>query len=116
MTAEAVPSRSDRRTNGRKSRRDVRKNAYTMRELGKLTAEQVSQIDRPVPVTSNGRPVAWLVPLTPSESRRAEMIAEGRMQPRRREDLEAWSPQPAAEPGESTLSEILLALREHERT
>lgn len=115
MSTEAVPSRPDRRTSGRGSRRDGRKNAYTMRELGKLTEEQVSRIDRPVPVTSNGRPVAWLVPLTASESRRAEMIAEGRLEPRRREDLEAWSSQPAAEPGESTLSEILLALREHER-
>jgi antitoxin (DNA-binding transcriptional repressor) of toxin-antitoxin stability system len=105
-----------RRSDDRPSRRDVRKTAYTMRELGKLTAEQVGKLDRPVPVTSNGRAVAWLVPLTPGESRRAELIADGRMEPRRREDLAAWSPEPAAADGESTLSELLLSLREHDRT
>lgn len=87
-----------------------------MRELGKLTAEQVSRLDRPVPVTSKGRPVAWLVPLTPSEARRAQMIAEGRLEPRRREDLQAWAPLPAAEAQESTLSEILTAMRRYEHT
>jgi antitoxin (DNA-binding transcriptional repressor) of toxin-antitoxin stability system len=116
MTPRTGPTRPDRRAGGGKGGQDVRKTAYTMRELGKLTAEQVRQIDRPVPVTSNGQPVAWLVPLTQSESRRAQMIADGRLEPRRREDLEAWSPQPAAEPGEPTLSEILRALREHDRT
>jgi antitoxin (DNA-binding transcriptional repressor) of toxin-antitoxin stability system len=92
------------------------KPALTMRELGKLSAEQVAQIDHPVPVTSNGRPVAWLVPLTPGERRRAEMIAAGELEPRRREDLEAWRPQPAESPGEATLSEILAAMRSLERT
>jgi prevent-host-death family protein len=89
-----------------------------MRELGKLTVEQVSGIDHPVPVTSNGRPVAWLVPMSPSERRRAEMIAEGTLEPRRREDLTAWSPEPpsAREENESILSELLLAMREQERT
>jgi antitoxin (DNA-binding transcriptional repressor) of toxin-antitoxin stability system len=113
MAAEinARPARrGDRRTRG-----EGAKSSYTMRELGKLTAEQVRHIDRPVPVTSNGIPVAWLVPLTPSEIRRAEMIAAGRLEPRRREDLSAWSPQPGVS-GESTLSEILLALREQDRT
>ena len=92
--------------------------ALSMRELGKLTVEQVSGIDHPVPVTSNGRPVAWLVPMSPGERRRAEMIAEGTLEPRRREDVEAWSPEPypAQNESESTLSEILLAMREQERT
>ena len=87
-----------------------------MRELGKLSAEEVARIDHPVPVTSNGRPVAWLVPLTSRERRRAEMVAAGELEPRRREALEAWRPQPAAGPGESTLSEILAAMRRLERT
>ena len=92
--------------------------ALSMRELGKLTVEQVSGIDHPVPVTSNGRPVAWLVPMSPGERRRAEMIADGTLEPRRREDVEAWSPEPypAQNESESTLSEILLAMREQERT
>lgn len=88
----------------------------TMRELGKLSAEQVSLIDHPVPVTSNGRPVAWLVPLTASERRRAEMIAAGQLEPRRREDLDAWRPMPDPGSGEAVLSEILIAMREQERT
>jgi antitoxin (DNA-binding transcriptional repressor) of toxin-antitoxin stability system len=84
------------------------------RQLGKLSAEDLAAITHPVPVTSNGVPVAWLVPLDPSERRRAEMIARGQLEPRRREDLEAWRP---AESGgvESTLSEILLELRQQER-
>lgn len=92
------------------------KTSYTMRELGKLTAEEVRRLDHPVPITNNGRPVAWLVPLTPGESRRAEMVAAGRLEPRRREDLEAWRPEAAVGDGESTLSELLLALREQDRT
>jgi len=87
-----------------------------MRELGKLTLDQVAGIDHPVPVTSNGSPVAWLVPLTADERRRAELIAAGRLEPRRREDLEAWRPLSAAEPGESTLTEILESMRAQERT
>lgn len=90
--------------------------ALTMRELGKLTVDQVSEIDHPVPVTSNGAPVAWLVPLTPAERRRAELIASGRLEPRRRDDLEAWQPLPAVAEGEPTLTEILLAMRDQERT
>lgn len=87
-----------------------------MRELGKLTVDQVAEIDHPVPVTSNGTPVAWLVPLTPSERRRAELIAAGRLEPRRRDDLDAWQPLPPVADGESTLSEILQAMRDQERT
>jgi antitoxin (DNA-binding transcriptional repressor) of toxin-antitoxin stability system len=87
-----------------------------MRELGKLTVDQVAAIDHPVPVTSNGSPVAWLVPLTATERRRAELIAAGRLEPRRREDLEGWQPLPSVRAGESTLTEILEAMREQERT
>jgi antitoxin (DNA-binding transcriptional repressor) of toxin-antitoxin stability system len=86
-----------------------------MRELGKLTAEQVSTLDHPVPVTSNGLPVAWLVPLTPAERRRAEMIATGRLRPARRRLPADWTPLPAIEDG-PTLSELLLEMRDQERT
>jgi len=86
-----------------------------MRQLGKLTAEQVSRLTHPVPVTSNGRPVAWLVPMTASERRRAEMIASGEVRPRRREDLEGWAPLPPITDG-PPLSEILTELRALERT
>ncbi|AHH95857.1 hypothetical protein GCM10010174_24690 [Kutzneria viridogrisea] len=87
----------------------------TMRELGKLTAEHVRTFDRPVPVTSNGVPVAWLVPLTPAERLRAELIASGRLRPRRRPGLaELKSLAPAAE--EEPLSEVLLRMRQQEHS
>jgi hypothetical protein len=114
MVAEPVPN-SPRASRARRKKRALATvTVLTMRELGKLTAEEVAAIDHPVPVTSNGIPVAWLVPLSPSEHRRAEMIASGQLEPRRREDLDAWRPAPGVE-GEPTLSEILLALRQQER-
>jgi antitoxin (DNA-binding transcriptional repressor) of toxin-antitoxin stability system len=87
----------------------------SMRELGKLTAEQLKEIDHPIPVTSNGVPVAWLAPLTAGERRRAQLVAEGRLRPRRREDLPAWRALPRTEEGPS-LSEILAEMREQDRT
>ena len=89
--------------------------SLSMRELGKLTAEQMTQLKRPVVVTSNGLPVAWLVPLSPSERRRAELIADGRLRPRRVDGLAGRSPLPALESG-PTLSELLLDMRGQERT
>lgn len=118
MTADADVSRhpheTTSRVHARKSREPIL--ALTMRELGKLTVDQVNEIDHPVPVTSNGKPVAWLVPLTPAERQRAELIASGRLEPRHRDDLEAWHPLPPATDAESTLTEILNAMREQERT
>jgi antitoxin (DNA-binding transcriptional repressor) of toxin-antitoxin stability system len=105
-----VPARRRQRRSA-----DVASHAISMRQLGKLTAEQVSRFSHPVPVTSNGRPVAWLVPMTASERRRAEMIAAGELRPRRREDLAGWAPLPAVTEGPS-LSEILAELRALERT
>jgi antitoxin (DNA-binding transcriptional repressor) of toxin-antitoxin stability system len=87
----------------------------SMRELGKLTAEQLKEIDHPIPVTSNGVPVAWLAPLTAAERRRAQLIAEGRLRPGRREAVPAWRPLPQSKEGPS-LSEILTEMREQERT
>lgn len=46
-----------------------------MRELGKLTVDQANEVDRPVSAGhSNGKPVAWLVPLTAAERRRLELF------------------------------------------
>jgi antitoxin (DNA-binding transcriptional repressor) of toxin-antitoxin stability system len=89
--------------------------AVTMRELGKLTADQVNRLDHAVPVTSNGLPVAWLVPLSPGEHRRAELIAAGELRPGRPEGLTGWSPLPSAE-DETPLSELLMEMRAQERT
>lgn len=87
--------------------------SLTMRELGKLTADQVNHLAKPVAVTNNGLPVAWLVPLTPSERRRAELIAAGRLRPRRLQGLPSPLPENSAGPA---LSELLLEMRGQERT
>ena len=118
MATDAEASRRPRKASSRARAREPREPilALTMRELGKLTVDQVNEIDHPVPVTSNGKPVAWLVPLTPAERHRAELIASGRLEPRHRDDLEAWRPLPPAADTESTLTEILNAMREQERT
>jgi antitoxin (DNA-binding transcriptional repressor) of toxin-antitoxin stability system len=88
--------------------------ALTMRELGKLTAEQVGQLRHPVAVTNNGLPVAWLVPLTASERRRAELVAAGRLKPGHPQGLFGVTPLPQADSG-PTLSELLLQMRAQER-
>jgi antitoxin (DNA-binding transcriptional repressor) of toxin-antitoxin stability system len=85
-----------------------------MRQLGKLTAEQVEHIAEPVPVTNHGRLIAWLVPLNPAERHRAELVATGRLQPGRPEGLTGWRPLPPRTDG-TTLTEALLELRERER-
>jgi prevent-host-death family protein len=86
-----------------------------MLELGKLTADQVDQLDHPVTVTNNGLPVAWLVPLSASERRRAKLISTGRLRPGRPEGLAGWTPLPAVEDG-PTLSDVLAEMRDQERT
>jgi antitoxin (DNA-binding transcriptional repressor) of toxin-antitoxin stability system len=89
--------------------------AVTMRELSKLTAEQVSRLDHPVPITNNGLPVAWIVPLTAGERRRTEMILSGRLRPRKTNDFSDLPLRQPVDDGPS-LSEILLDLRGQERT
>ena len=88
--------------------------AISMRGLGKLTADQVDQLDHPIPVTNNGLPIAWLVPLAPSERRRAEMIAAGQLRPGRLGKLSTHPLSPLE--GEPTLSELILEMREKART
>ena len=53
-----------------------------------------------------------------SSERRAEMIAEGTLEPRRHDDVTAWAPEArsAEETAAPTLSALLLAMRERERT
>lgn len=87
----------------------------SMRELTKLTVEVVSRFDQPVQITNNGLPVAWLVPLTPSEQRRAELIEAGRLRAGRHRGLADLLPLPPVPDG-PTLSELLLEMREQERS
>lgn len=87
----------------------------SMRELTKLTVELVRRYDEPVQITNNGLPVAWLVPLSPDEQRRAELIAAGRLRPGRHRGLSDLLPLPPVPDG-PTLSELLLEMRDQERT
>ena len=67
-------------------------------------------------VTEHGRPVALLVPIPPEEDQIARMIAEGRIIPAKgslREWLRENPPLPAL-PGEKTLTQILLEMRDEE--
>ncbi|NGN69306.1 type II toxin-antitoxin system Phd/YefM family antitoxin [Streptomyces sp. A7024] len=85
-----------------------------MRELGKLTAEDMEALEHPVPVTNHGRPVAWLVPMDAGERRRAELIAAGRLRPATvPEALRRRRPLPSRPDGAS-LSEALVEMRESE--
>lgn len=88
--------------------------SVSMRELGKLTAEEVAGLDHPVPVTSHGRPVAWLVPMSEAERRRAELIAQGRLKPPRVPGgLAGWQPLPSRGDAVS-LADALVEMRERE--
>jgi antitoxin (DNA-binding transcriptional repressor) of toxin-antitoxin stability system len=98
----------------RKRPRGAGDDAVTMRELSKLTAEQVSRLDHPVPITNNGLPVAWIVPLTAGERHRTEMILAGRLRPRKTNSFSAFPLLQPVDDGPS-LSEILLDMRSQER-
>jgi antitoxin (DNA-binding transcriptional repressor) of toxin-antitoxin stability system len=87
----------------------------SMRELTKLTVDVVSRFEHPVQITNNGLPVAWLVPLSPSERRRAELVAAGRLRPGRHRGLSDLLPLPPEQDG-PTLTELLMQMRERERT
>lgn len=67
-------------------------------------------------VTEHGRPVALLVPIPPEEDQIARMIADGRMIPAKG-SLRDWlrdNPPLPARPGEKTLTQILLEMRDEE--
>jgi len=67
-------------------------------------------------VTEHGRPVALLVPIPPEADQIARMIADGRIIPAKgslRDWLRENPPLPAL-PGEKTLTEILLEMRDEE--
>jgi prevent-host-death family protein len=67
-------------------------------------------------VTEHGRPVALLVPLPPEEDQIARLVAEGKMRPAKG-SLGAWlreNPPLPAVPGEKTLTQILLEMRDEE--
>jgi prevent-host-death family protein len=65
-------------------------------------------------VTEHGRPVARLTPNPPHMSILDRMIADGRVTPATFDHRRLPPPPPDPTPGEPTLSEIVLAMREEE--
>jgi prevent-host-death family protein len=86
-----------------------------VRELRQRASEYLREVEagETVEITSRGRPVALLVPVPPV-GRRATLIAQGRMRPARGNLLELGDPLEPI-PGQPSPSEVLAAMREHER-
>ncbi len=64
-------------------------------------------------VTSGGELVAWLVPASPEERRREELIEQGKLRPGRPGGLAGRGPMPRQEAGRP-LSEALAQMRDEE--
>jgi antitoxin (DNA-binding transcriptional repressor) of toxin-antitoxin stability system len=89
-----------------------------IRELQQHAARvirELAEAEETAEITSRGRVVARLIPLTPAERAFAEMIERGEIIPAaNRSGLAGWKPLPAREDGVS-LSDALIAMREEER-
>lgn len=89
-----------------------------IRELQQHAARvirELAEADETAEITSRGRVVARLIPLTPAERAFAEMIERGEVIPAKNpEGLAGWKPLPPREDGVS-LSDALIAMREEER-
>lgn len=89
-----------------------------IRELQQHAARvirELAEAEETAEITSRGRVVARLIPLTPAERAFAEMIERGEIIPaKNRSGLAGWKPLPPREDGVS-LSGALIAMREEER-
>ena len=116
MTEPEVPARSRDTAKPRARKQRGGRHSISMRDLTKLTGDDLVALTEPLPVTRDGLPLAWLVPMTPGERKRAELIAAGRLRPATRPGgLLNWKPLEPV-PGERPLSEILLEMRDQEHT
>lgn len=89
-----------------------------IRELQQHAARvirELAEAEETAEITSRGRVVARLIPLTPAERAFAEMIERGEIIPAKNQSgLAGWKPLPPREDGVS-LSDALIAMREEER-
>jgi antitoxin (DNA-binding transcriptional repressor) of toxin-antitoxin stability system len=89
-----------------------------IRELQQHAARvirELAEAEETAEITSRGRVVARLIPLTPAERAFAEMIERGEIIPARNSSgLAGWKPLPPREDGVSP-SDVLIAMREEER-
>jgi prevent-host-death family protein len=90
----------------------------TIRELQQHAARVIRELadaDETGEITSRGRVVARLIPISPAELALAEMIERGEIIPAKNPGgLAGWKPLPPREDGVS-LSDALIAMREEER-
>ena len=90
----------------------------TIRELQQHAARVIRELadaDETGEITSRGRVVARLIPISPAELALAEMIERGEIIPAKNPGgLAGWRPLPPREDGVS-LSDALIAMREEER-
>jgi prevent-host-death family protein len=89
----------------------------TIRELQQHAARVINELaeaEETAEITSRGRVIARLIPLSPAERAFAEMIERGEVIPARNPGgLAGWKPLPPREDGVS-LSDVLIAMREEE--
>ena len=90
----------------------------TIRELQQHAARVIRELadaDETGEITSRGRVVARLIPISPAELALAEMIERGEIIPAKNPGgLSGWQPLPPREDGVS-LSDALIAMRDEER-
>lgn len=76
---------------------------------------ELAEAEAAAEITSRGRVIARLIPVSPAERALAEMIERGEVIPAKNPGgLVGWKPLPATEDGVS-LSDALIAMREEER-
>lgn len=87
--------------------RELRQNASKYLRLVKEQGE-------PIQITDRGRPVAFLTPVPTGESRYEQLVASGRIRPGKGSWKDIGPPLERT-PGVPLPSEVLAAMREHER-
>jgi prevent-host-death family protein len=89
-----------------------------IRELQQHAARvirELAEAEETAEITSRGRVIARLIPVSPAERAFAEMIERGEIIPAKNPaGLAGWKPLPPREDGVS-LSDVLIAMREEER-
>src|SRR5215472_830466 len=89
-----------------------------IRELQQHAARVISELaeaEETAEITSRGRVIARLIPVSPAERALAEMVERGEIIPAKNPaGLAGWKPLPPREDGVS-LSDVLIAMRDEER-
>ena len=91
----------------------------TIRQLQQHAAkviDELAEAAETAEITRRGQVIARLIPVSPAERAFAEMVERGEVIPAKSPDgLVGWKPLPPREDGVS-LSDVLIAMREEERS